>query len=57
MHDSDIHVVPDEDLRHHSMSMRCDCRPCRDLDPDVVVHSAFDGRELREPDYQPRRAS
>lgn len=48
--DGDVfHVVPDDDVRAHSLSMDCSCRPKVDEEElNVVVHSSFDERELFE---------
>ncbi len=41
-----IHVIPLDDLREHSCSVDCWCRPSRDEDePLVWVHHSMDGRE------------
>lgn len=48
--DSLPHVVPDDDLRPHSLDTGgCWCRPTED--DGVVVHHSLDGRE----DYEERR--
>lgn len=44
----DVHVVPENDLKPHDLSMRCWCRPVRDMVEDVVVHNAMDQRERYE---------
>ncbi|MBN3777419.1 hypothetical protein G3O06_07625 [Burkholderia sp. Ac-20345] len=42
------HVIPRGDLREHAPN-GCSCNPTADdEDPDVIVHSAFDGREAFE---------
>lgn len=49
--DSDIHVIPENDLREHEESRQCWCRPTLDQlesDPVVVIHNSADGRELVE---------
>lgn len=44
--DSDLHVMPVNDLREHEMSLSCWCRPRRDVSQiEVVVHNSLDGRE------------
>ena len=45
------HVVPIDDTQPHAMIRGCDCHP--ELHPEtdsaVVVHNAFDCREMSEP--------
>lgn len=46
---SDIHVIPRDDLRDHDASDSCWCRPTRDADVDeIVIHRSMDGRESYE---------
>lgn len=53
-----IHVEPVNDLiEHDCTSDSCICGPRLSFPPEggmVVTHHALDGRELREPDYEPR---
>lgn len=47
--DSDIHVVPRDDLREHVPCISCWCRPESDATwESVVIHNALDGREAYE---------
>jgi nicotinamide mononucleotide adenylyltransferase len=47
--ENDLHVLPIDDLREHSASRRCWCRPTPDdEEPHVFVHHAMDGREQYE---------
>ncbi len=43
----DIHVTPINDLRDHSDTRDCWCRP-RIEDDEIVVHNAMDERETYE---------
>lgn len=45
-----IHVLPRNDLREHSASTLCWCKPACDREGAgfVVVHNSMDGRELVE---------
>jgi hypothetical protein len=44
-----IHVTPCGDLREHSLSMHCWCKPTPDdEEPRVILHHAMDGREAFE---------
>jgi hypothetical protein len=44
------HIVPEDDLREHDLSMQCWCTPQHmdGLKGDVIVHNAMDKRELYE---------
>lgn len=45
----DVHVLPIGDLREHSQSYACWCRPTRDEDePRVIIHNSMDRREEYE---------
>lgn len=45
----DTHVAPIGDLREHTLSADCWCKPVRDEEcSGVFVHNALDGRELVE---------
>jgi hypothetical protein len=47
--DGKHHVVPDEDMRKHRITIACWCRPKLDAQSaDVVVHNAMDERERYE---------
>ena len=47
--DTRIHVVPLNDLREHSVSTDCSCKPTEyDECPDVWVHHSMDDREAFE---------
>lgn len=65
-HPVDIHVMPLEDLRPHTATRECWCRPedderelaCNDgskQTTDVVVHFALDQRDQYEADGGPRQ--
>lgn len=45
------HVLPINDALEHRESVECECKPkleLQDNDGLVVVHNAYDGRELEE---------
>lgn len=44
----DIHVIPVNDEREHVTTMSCPCNPRRDAMRRVVVHQAWDRREVLE---------
>lgn len=45
----DAHVTPIDDLREHTLTADCWCKPVRDEEnPDIVAHNALDGREFVE---------
>lgn len=49
MTEEDVHVMPIRDLRSHSASPQCWCRPQLDEEvEDLFVHNALDRRELYE---------
>lgn len=55
MKNSNLHVLPIDDLYDHCESIRCACRPKVKLGVDsqlLIVHNAFDRRELFEPNKQ-----
>lgn len=45
-----IHVLPIHDLQAHDLSTRCPCVPRTEKEDDgeIVVHNAFDFREVME---------
>jgi hypothetical protein len=45
-----IHVLPIHDLQAHDLSTQCPCVPRteREDDGEIVVHNAFDFREVME---------
>jgi hypothetical protein len=46
-----LHVVPQNDLRPHELSVNCWCRPrlvCQSPRAQVYSHNALDGREIVE---------
>lgn len=46
--DSNVHVIPLNDLKEHELMANCWCSPIRDEeDAYVVVHNALDGRDRR----------
>lgn len=51
------HVIPVSDLREHIEATTCWCRPMIE-DPNeeipLVVHHSLDGRELAEPNCNPK---
>ena len=54
-----LHVVPVDDLiEHDTFTTDCICGPRIEIvevgAPLVIVHNSLDGRELDEPDYEPR---
>lgn len=43
------HIVPTNDLEPHDIiGMLCACGPRIDWDRQLVIHNAFDGREIIE---------
>lgn len=46
---SDVHVIPVSDIRGHTVSRHCWCRPVEDIQQyNLVMHNAADGRERYE---------
>jgi hypothetical protein len=44
-----LHVMPRDDLREHTSSVDCWCRPTPDAEePSVIVHHSMDRREEYE---------
>lgn len=44
-----VHIVPINDLQEHNTDNHiCDCNPELDHENELVIHSAFDGRDLVE---------
>lgn len=45
-----IHVVPVNDKKGHILSMYCPCTPTVETDTgtEIIIHNAFDHRELLE---------
>lgn len=45
-----VHVLPVNDLREHSESIACECRPrVEQYDShSLVIHNSWDGREITE---------
>lgn len=41
--ESEIHVMPSDDLREHVVSRACWCNP--EDEEGVIIHNALDGRE------------
>lgn len=47
--DTDVHVLPANDLKPHETSRRCWCCPAEDTEaPCVVVHNSLDQREQHQ---------
>lgn len=44
---NDLHVIPENDEQEHVAAMSCPCAPRR-VDRDIVVHQAWDRREVIE---------
>jgi hypothetical protein len=43
------HIIPLNDLKPHISERFCECMPVADAEnPAVIIHPAYDGRELRE---------
>lgn len=43
------HVIPVNDLREHEAEEDCWCVPVTDdLDPNLLVHNALDGRDMND---------
>lgn len=52
-----VHVEPVNDLiEHECFADACVCGPSLEFLPGglLVTHHSLDGRELREPDYEPK---
>lgn len=48
-HDSGpVHVIPLDDLREHIECVDCLCRPDLEDGGRIVIHRAWDGREITE---------
>lgn len=47
----DPHIIPENDLRPHTVSWRCWCGPRND--EGVCVHNSMDGREAHERGRKP----
>lgn len=43
-----VHVIPLGDLYEHEDSLFCPCSPYPEDDGRVIVHNAWDGREVDE---------
>ena len=43
-----IHVMPVNDLKDHTCSEDCWCKPTKDDEYDIYTHHSLDGRELVE---------
>lgn len=42
-------VVPEGDIKEHTMCPGCACRPVQDtINPNLWLHNSFDGREAYE---------
>ena len=48
-----IHVVPINDLREHTCSTECWCKPTVDEDDDIAIHHSMDRREEYEQGRKP----
>lgn len=48
--DQTFHVIPLNDLKHHSEAVSCACRPRVEHAErgKIVIHNAYDGREFHE---------
>lgn len=43
------HIIPENDLKPHVSEIFCECMPYMDTEePTVIIHNAYDGRELQE---------
>lgn len=54
MNDQTCHILPVNDIYEHHESLRCSCRPkvkFSDKSELIIIHRAFDRRELFESDY------
>ena len=50
-----LHVIPLNDLMPHHESLKCPCNPVSDSECNtVIIHNAFDGREMKEQEYESR---
>ena len=45
-----IHIIPEKDTHMHIMHSGCRCNPevDRDLARTIIIHNAFDGRDIVE---------
>jgi hypothetical protein len=48
-----IHVLPVNDLREHTASSDCWCKPALDADDSIYVHHSMDRREEYENGRKP----
>lgn len=42
------HVIPLNDIQPHHSSIDCPCNPRLDEKNDIVMHNAFDGRDMEK---------
>lgn len=45
-----LHVLPENDLKEHTMDSTCECQPSVIFEEGemIIVHNAYDGREAKE---------
>lgn len=43
-----IHILPVNDLKEHEESVHCHCQPKVDWVDEIVIHNAYDKREIVE---------
>ena len=49
MSETNIHIMPNNDLKKHIESNNCWCRPTANIEePNVIIHKSLDGREVKE---------
>ena len=46
---ADVHVCPENDLRHHYVNCNCWCSP-EEIEPGIWMHNSMDRREEYEQD-------
>ena len=46
----DLHILPIDDLKEHTESFECECKPLIELHGTTknIIHNAYDNREYEE---------
>ena len=42
------HILPNNDIQEHQEDSQCKCEPRVDIENELIIHNAYDGRELIE---------
>ena len=43
-----INILPINDIEDHEESNNCKCSPTVDIENELIIHNAFDGRDIIE---------